>query len=1125
MTKTKVAIVDVIGLTYDPITLQKYGLGGSESAVIYMAQELHNVGFEVTVFNNCIDSRATPGNYDGVQYRDLSELHQPNNFTTDVMIVSRTVLPFAPQEHWKDFNYPPAVFQGLKNSAKLKVLWLHDTFCGGDHLVEDYVMSGHIDEIFTLSDFHTSYIANCDHGKRRNFEVLKNKIFMTRNGAKKWIDHVDVTKKNKNLFIYNASITKGMLPLIEHIWPEVKKHNPQAQLRIIGGYYRFRDGAAPDAQEVKFRELVDRQDLKALGIEFTGVIPQKEIANHLAEASFMIFPGAFPETFGISSLESLLYNTPLITTRFGALEETAVDLACYKIDYAIEPNSLFPAINLQQQVQKFIQVVLFAYNNPYLHQQKMHYCNIVHDIAGWDGVALQWKQHIYKKLKLYLPINEYRNVTKLNHRIHKVFGRRFSNHEEWTGIQQQQQPIMVVSPFYNAAEYIQNTILSVAAQDYDNYRHILIDDCSTDGSGDIVQQTINDLPESIRGKFVYFRNVKNKGAVYNQVSMIRSGSDDDIILMLDGDDSLVNDPNIFHMYNNLYHDGAEFTYGSMWSMVDNIPLVAQPYPEEIKQKKAYRQHMFNWGMPYTHLRTFKKYLINDVPDSKFQDELGAWYRAGGDNALFYEIIEKADPNKVIVIPDIVYNYNDINPLNDYKVNKEQQDITSNKIRSTQSTQIVSQPTTITTNTMSKKILLAVPTNKYIEPETFKSIYDLDVPAGYDITFQYFYGYQIDQIRNLIAHWATHYDYLFSVDSDIVLPKDTLTKMLSHDVDMVSGVYIQRKPDTEILEIYRKNQFGGVTNIPFSQIMPQGLHEIDGCGFGCVLIKSDVVRNIGYPQFVYKSALDHKDTISEDIYFCTKAKEKGAKIYVDSSIVCKHIGNTTFLPTIPETIPQTNKLVEIAGQDLLPEAHKKYLVKIRDEMNFKPKVIYDIGACVLHWARHAKNIWKKAEIITFEAMDETKFLYEQAGLKHFNGVLSDTDNKEVDFYQNLEWFGGNSYYRENEALNSFAAQIFNDTHIVKKKTHRLDTVVKQNNFPLPDLIKIDVQGAELDVLKGATDCLSHCKHIIIELQHNEYNKGAPHYTHVVEYLATLGFKLQSERFVVTDHDGDYHFIKA
>ena len=149
-------------------------------------------------------------------------------------------------------------------------------------------------------------------------------------------------------------------------------------------------------------------------------------------------------------------------------------------------------------------------------------------------------------------------------------------------------------------------------------------------------------------------------------------------MLLDGDDSLVNDPTIFHMYNNLYHEGAEFTYGSCWSMADNIPLIAQEYPPNIKANKFYRAYRFNWNMPYTHLRTFKSSLIKNLTKEDLQID-GKWPRAGGDTSLFYYLIEQADPDKVVCVTDIVYNYNDLNPLNDYKVNAEEQNKTATKV--------------------------------------------------------------------------------------------------------------------------------------------------------------------------------------------------------------------------------------------------------------------------------------------------------------------------------------------------------------------------------------------------------------------------------------------------------------
>ena len=667
----KIAFIDTLGLTYDGSTLEKRGLGGSESAVIRMSQELAKIGFDVTVYNDCTSDDSRPGIYDGVLYEPVKRANEvvydlpPRTF--DIVIVSRSILPIA--QDW-----------AAVRSAKHVCLWMHDTFCEGDDSIEDLIVQGKLHEILTLSDWHTGYVTHCAHGKRRNYDILKNHIFMTRNGIGNmnpgWID---VREKDPNLFVFNASVTKGMVPLVKQIWPKVKQRIPDAKLKIIGGYYKFREAAGPDQQEKDWSELkLQHGD----SIEFTGVITQQEISNILRKASYMIYPAGFPETFGISTLEALAHNVPLITCRFGALEETALEIASWKIPYPVEPNWALPWLNQDTQVDIFVEAVVNAYHNKYLHQQKMYACNQVKDICGWDSVALQWKQHFYKKLGEYLPVDEYRKVKGINNKVRKVFGRRFMNLEELS--EPSQGPfnrIVVVTPVYNAENYIRDCIASVAQQDYPNYIMHIIDDCSTDNTVDVVRKTLESLPSEIRSRFKLVENQTNRGAVYNQIRAAEAY--DGIIMLLDGDDWLVNDPNIFNMYNNLYNDGAEFTYGSCWSVVDNIPLIAQEYPPEVKANKQYRSYKFNWNMPYTHLRTFKgDLLISYIHNNgyhAFKDENGMWLKAGGDTAIFYSLIEYADPKGVVCVPHIVYNYNDANPINDYKVNSVEQTKTANKV--------------------------------------------------------------------------------------------------------------------------------------------------------------------------------------------------------------------------------------------------------------------------------------------------------------------------------------------------------------------------------------------------------------------------------------------------------------
>ena len=73
-------------------------------------------------------------------------------------------------------------------------------------------------------------------------------------------------------------------------------------------------------------------------------------------------------------------------------------------------------------------------------------------------------------------------------------------------------------------------------------------------------------------------------------------------------------------------------------------------------------------------------MINDVPNTAFQDASHRWYRAGGDTSIFYNLIEQvSSPDAIRVVKDVVYLYNDLNPLNDYKVNSEQQTQTAQAV--------------------------------------------------------------------------------------------------------------------------------------------------------------------------------------------------------------------------------------------------------------------------------------------------------------------------------------------------------------------------------------------------------------------------------------------------------------
>lgn len=222
----------------------------------------------------------------------------------------------------------------------------------------------------------------------------------------------------------------------------------------------------------------------------------------------------------------------------------------------------------------------------------------------------------------------------------------------------------------------------------------------------------------------------------------------------------------------------------------------------------------------------------------------------------------------------------------------------------------------------------------------------------------------------------------------------------------------------------------------------------------------------------------------------------------------------------------NKVLEnienLSSNNTLPIDHIFYLhlIKRHSQITFNKdiKYIYDIGSSLLHWYKHAKDIFTNSEFVLFDAFEPLDTLYNKNNIeKYFLGLLGDEEKEEVKFYQNDFLIGGNSIYREN-------TEYFPETNYTLKKMHTLDCIVSKNNYPLPQLIKIDVQGAELNILKGAENTIKNCNYLIIELQHEEYNLGAPKINDTIHYLSSLGFTLITKMFN-NGVDGDYLFIKA
>lgn len=162
-------------------------------------------------------------------------------------------------------------------------------------------------------------------------------------------------------------------------------------------------------------------------------------------------------------------------------------------------------------------------------------------------------------------------------------------------------------------------------------------------------------------------------------------------------------------------------------------------------------------------------------------------------------------------------------------------------------------------------------------------------------------------RDWLASQAANnnYDWVLWLDSDMVFPETIFDDLRDCGKKMVTGIYhSRRKPynscvfkriDNEIVERFDK--------------YPNELFEISGCGFGCVLMRAQLLRDV---FATYHTCFLPEKDLGEDIAFCKRVIGIGEKIYCEPTVKAGHIGHIT----------------------IYPEDHELYLEQIKNPHNIR-----------------------------------------------------------------------------------------------------------------------------------------------------------------------------------------------
>lgn len=220
---------------------------------------------------------------------------------------------------------------------------------------------------------------------------------------------------------------------------------------------------------------------------------------------------------------------------------------------------------------------------------------------------------------------------------------------------------IVIVTVRNGAKWIGRCLESIRTQTVRNFECIVVDDCSTDKTGEIAEHFGDPEGGLDDDRFFVQRNTVRRFQAYNTVQAARTYATrpEDVVMLIDGDDWLMND-RAFEVIRAAYKAGAWMTYGCLIESAGD-PTRFGYYPQKIARESRFREHVWCATPP----RTFKRFLLDELKDEDFMVE-GKWPEMAGDVCVYMPIMELA-AERTVGIREPIYVYNTETPDNEHKI--------------------------------------------------------------------------------------------------------------------------------------------------------------------------------------------------------------------------------------------------------------------------------------------------------------------------------------------------------------------------------------------------------------------------------------------------------------------------
>lgn len=194
-----------------------------------------------------------------------------------------------------------------------------------------------------------------------------------------------------------------------------------------------------------------------------------------------------------------------------------------------------------------------------------------------------------------------------------------------------------------------------------------------------------------------------------------------------------------------------------------------------------------------------------------------------------------------------------------------------------------------------RLLIGIPSYDYMHAEFVKCLVALvDRVAKMGIYYETFVcnGTLVYIARDKIARKAINeqFTHVLWLDADMIFKPSLLDDLLDCGKDFVTGIaHSRRKPFASCL-FKTLNDDG--TFERYEGDYPLEPFQVAGCGFACVLIKTEVLRDV---QFANMTCFLPFPEWGEDLSFCRRAKALGHQIWAEPTVQLGHIGHEVVWP--------------------------------------------------------------------------------------------------------------------------------------------------------------------------------------------------------------------------------------